>query len=119
MAIDEWEEKRSTERDESTELNRRLAAAGEEIRAIAKGREVGSRETDSWKRQSTPGSRRQNLKRAIFADSDEEKREFINAHATAGRELEELRLKMEEERLSFESERVERLDCRMQRTQDH
>ena len=126
LSMNEWSQKRRSEREELTEQDRRLALAGEEIRNMAVGRqvspqaeaEIGSR---TEQQESTPGSstRRRGRKRSWSFDSDEEEKEFLNRRVTARREMEERGVQLEEDGLNLEQKKEARLEERIRRDQEN
>lgn len=87
LAVDEWEEGRRAERDERTELDRRLREAGETIRSNALGRAcLGS--VDGEKEGSGEESlrKRQRKRPTAAVDSDDEGRSAITEHISEQRE---------------------------------
>ncbi|PXF49215.1 hypothetical protein BWQ96_01004 [Gracilariopsis chorda] len=112
LEIDEFEERRRTERDEGTELDKRLVAAGAQMRARALSRER------SLDRESGEESEQKRKKRPLIVDSDDEEQDMISAHIAARREIEGKRLKLEEDMFCFEQRREEREESRLQRAQE-
>ena len=126
LSMNEWSEKRRSEREERTEQDRRLALAGEEIRNMAVGRQASPEiEAENGSRTeelvSTPGSstRRRGRKRHLSFDSDEEEKAFLNKHVTARLEMEKRRAQLEEDRLNLERKKESRLEERIRRDQEN
>lgn len=78
LAIDEVDERRRTEQDERTELDKRLLAAGEEIREKAAARKTSEKRAEFRKLRK---------KRAIVVDLDEEEKDLMEDHIVARREV--------------------------------
>lgn len=114
LAMDEWEEKRRSERDARTELDKRLMEAGEEIRSRAVARKDGDA-SDKSPSEIRKGRKR----RAIAVESDDEEEDIIGEHIAARNEMEQKRFKVEEDRLNFEKSRDEREAVRANRALEH
>lgn len=111
LAIDEFEEHRRAERNERTELDRRLQNAGADIRDRASSRAssaVNDRDDDA-----TPGSGRKR-RRSELDEGDE----AIVAYAEAQKEVETQRIKLDFDRLEMEKKRVEALEQNQGREMD-
>lgn len=102
LAIDEFEEMNKTERDELTELDKRLRDAGEEIRAQAMRR---GRQESSHSERIDDTSPSETRKRGI-SESDDEDLNMINDHISAPKEIEK---KKNENRRAATSVRYEKL----------
>jgi len=105
LEVDELDEKRRTERDERTELDNRLLAAGEDVRARALGRRI----VEDAERK----------RRSVAVDSDSDEQDVIGEHIEARRELDVKRARLDEDRLSFENEVAEKEDLRALRQQEN
>ena len=114
LAMDEWEEKRRSERDARTELDKRLMEAGKEIRSMAVARNVRDA-SDKSPSEARKGRKR----RAAVVESDDEEEDMIGEHIAARNEMEQKRIKLEEDRLNFEKSRDEREAARADRALEH
>ena len=115
LAIDEWEESRRAERDERTELDKRLQVAGEAIRTRALSRERST----ATPREGKDKPKHTERKRAMSYDSDDEARCTLSEHMSEQRDVDHKRLKMEERKLEYEISRDERARERLKVAQDH
>lgn len=111
-SIDEFEESRRAERDEQTDLDRRLKAAGENIRNLAVSRSsTADQSGTSPELEENDGTtpERKGCKRRIRAQTgaendEDEDRALFREHINEQRETEKKRLKIAEEQLLFDKE---------------
>lgn len=111
LEMDEAEEKRRSERDERTELDERLRAAGEDMRVRALSRKDSSEDAIDVDEIGAEGKGRK--RRAVMLESDEEEKGMIEEHVKSRRILDEQRMQLEKDRLAFEQTRAEREDERV------
>jgi len=110
LEVDELDEKRRTERDERTELDNRLLAAGEDVRARALGRRIV---------EEAEEERKTRKRRSVAVDSDSDEQDIIGEHIEARREMDVKRTRLDEDRLSFEKEVAEKEELRALRQQEN
>ena len=117
LEVDEWEEAKRAERDERTELDKRLIQAGEEVRTRALSRARSPTSAKSPGTASSTPSNRNRRKRALSSDSDDEDRNLMSEHIQARKLFEGKRLKIEEQRLEHEIKRDEQEASRLEQVQ--
>ena len=110
LEVDELDEKRRTERDERTELDNRLLAAGEDVRARALSRRIV---------EDAEEERKTRKRRSVAVDSDSDEQDIIGEHFEARREMDVKRARLDEDRLSFEKEVAEKEELRALRQQEN
>ena len=119
LTVDEWEEGRRAERDEKTDLDRRLCLAGETIRSNALNRARHGSAEDEKEGFGEEGLQMQQRKRkAAAVDSDDEDRSAITEHISEQREYDKKRLRLEEEKLEYSKARELRESERWQKAHD-
>ena len=122
QAVDGNEEARRAERDERTELDKRLRTAGEEIRNRAVSRASSSANCDASGASegassliptiSTPLTRQRSINGLASDDEDEA---LMKRHIQQQKDAEMRRLKLEEERFEFQKVQSERESEHMRR----
>lgn len=106
LEIDDVEEKRRAERNERTELDARLRAAGEHMRAAAL---TGTRSSAASVDDEGNGEEQRGWKRrAVVVDSEEDEKDAIEEHIEARRMMDMQRIELDKERLALEKEKAER-----------
>ena len=115
LEMDECDEQERIERDEKTELDKRLAAAGVEMLEMAMNRVVPTPKEVELKDGEVHRAKR----RVVEDPCSHEDQERFATHVSMREESDNKRLKHDQERLALDRKKDERESVRLRRAQDH
>ncbi|PXF44493.1 hypothetical protein BWQ96_05765 [Gracilariopsis chorda] len=109
LEVDEWDEKRRSERTERTDLEKRLLLASNEIRTKALSRTKQSEHvatTDEGCSVRSVERTKRKKRGPVTVDSDEEERDLVEIHVAATKDMDTKPLMLEQDRLHFDRNKV-------------